>query len=177
MTNDNEHWKDIQDYEGLYQVSDMGRVRNIRTGRILKPGIDRYGYLLVVLYKNGKAKTKNVHRLVAQTFIPNTDRLPCVNHKDENKLNNRVENLEWCTHQYNNTYGNRPKRCSEKMMDKPQSKPIAQYTFDLPCELIKVWPSLMEIERQLGYSAGNIWSCCNGKYKQAYGYQWSYWEE
>lgn len=172
-----EIWKAITDYENLYEVSNIGRVKNIRTGRILKPGIDRYGYYNVGLCKNGKQKTKNVHRLVAQEFLPNPDNLPCVNHKDENKLNNRVDNIEWCTVSYNNKYGNRLNKCRNSMMKKENNKPIAQFTFDLPCELIKVWPSLMEIERQLGYSAGNIWSCCNGKYKQAYGYQWAYWEE
>ena len=109
-----EQWKDIiiekngvtYDYTGLYQVSNLGRVRSLgndktRKERILKPKINNKGYLQVILCKNGKVKTFLVHRLVATAFIPNPDNLPVVNHRDENPLNNCVDNLEWCTQKYN----------------------------------------------------------------------------
>lgn len=112
-----EIWKDVKDYEGLYQVSNLGRVKSLdhydslgrlRIGKILKPQFDGKGhYLHVGLYKDGCYKPKDIHRLVAETFISNPDDLPQVNHKDEDKQNNVVTNLEWCTHLYNNTYGSK----------------------------------------------------------------------
>lgn len=178
-----EHWKDIQEYEGLYQVSNKGRVKSLNynhTGKekIMKPKtIRKTGYLYIALHKHGKQEYTSVHRLVAEAFIPNPNNLPQVNHKDENKTNNRVDNLEWCTAKYNLEYNNGQKRRACSRTNGKLSKQIAQYTFDLPCELIKVWPSMSEIERQTGYSKSNIFKCCNGEYKQAYGYQWAYWEE
>ena len=112
----NEEWRDIGGYEGLYQVSNLGRVRSLRDKNnkkrelILKPKIMRNGYLKVDLCKNGKQKTFTVHRLVATVFISNPKNFPVVNHKDENKLNNNVSNLEWCTVLYNNCYGTRLKK-------------------------------------------------------------------
>ena len=106
-----EEWRDIKGYEGLYQVSNLGRVRSKR--KILKGTPDKDGYLRVALCKNGTRKYFGIHRLVAIAFIYNANNYPCVNHKDENKTNNRVKNLEWCTIAYNNCYGNRLKRVSE----------------------------------------------------------------
>ena len=102
----NEQWKDIEGYEGLYQISNLGRVKrligiNIYKEHYLKPVKDRYGYLYVCLSKNNKHKVKTLHRLVAIYFIPNPDNKPCVNHIDGNKKNNKVENLEWCTYKEN----------------------------------------------------------------------------
>lgn len=164
-----EEWRDIKGYEGLYQVSNYGRVKSLNynhTGeeRILKPGkVGKTVYYKVILCKDGKTYNKWVHRLVAQAFIPNPDNLPEVNHKDENGLNNRVDNLEWCTRTYNNNYGTRIQRVS---------KPVYQYTLD--GKLAKIWPSVMEIVRQLGYSQGTISMCCRGKRPTAYGYVWKY---
>ena len=106
-----EEWRDIKGYEGLYQVSNLGRVRSER--KILKGTPDKDGYLRVALCKNGTRKYFGIHRLVATAFIYNTNNYPCVNHKDENKTNNRAKNLEWCTIAYNNCYGDRLKRVSE----------------------------------------------------------------
>ena len=111
----NEIWKNIAGYEGLYEVSSFGRVRSLRFGKtkILKPGKNKKGYLRVSLCKNGKQKTFFVHRLVAQAFLENPQNLPQINHKDENKQNNRLENLEWCSCDYNNNYGTRNERAGK----------------------------------------------------------------
>lgn len=117
----NEVWKDVVHYEGLYEVSNLGRIRNKNTQQI-KEQHSNYnkktgngGYMFVTLYKHNKSKREYVHRLVAMAFIPNPDNLPHVNHKDEVKTNNEVSNLEWCTAQYNNSYGNHTKKATETM--------------------------------------------------------------
>ena len=113
-----ETWKNIKGYEGLYQISNKGRVKSLynknnKKEKILKPG-ERNEYLCVSLYKNNKKNVYSIHRLVAQAFLPNPDNLPVVNHKDENKLNNNVENLEWCNYGYNINYGTRNERANIK---------------------------------------------------------------
>ena len=168
-----EKWKDIEGYEGLYQVSNMGRVKSLnynRTGeeKILKSRKDRGGYLRVSLSKEGKVKTFKVHRLVAQAFIPNPNNLPQVNHKDEDKQNNCVENLEWCNRSYNCNYGSRNER-----MAKSKSIPILQ--FSKTGEFIRKWDSAMQVERELGFNHGSISKCLKGKkYKLVGGYKWRY---
>ena len=102
-----EEWKAIPGYEGLYEVSNKGNVRNVRRNTLLRLTKTNKGYIQVGLSKNGILTVLKVHRLVAQAFLPNPDNLPMINHKDEDKTNNRVENLEWCTAKYNNTYGTR----------------------------------------------------------------------
>lgn len=118
-----EEWRDIQGYEGLYQVSSCGRVKTLnykRTGqeRIMKQVTNSGGYKFVNLYKNGEKKYYQVHRLVATAFIDNPNNYPCVNHKDECKYNNFVENLEFCTHEYNVNYGTRTERQSRTLTGK-----------------------------------------------------------
>ena len=117
-----EIWKDVKGYESLYQVSNLGRIRSIKNGIKIKKQYERpNGYMQVCLCQNGKITTYKTHRLVAEAFIPNINNLPEVNHKDENKINNCVDNLEWCTSSYNKNYGTRntkcmhTKRCSCKM--------------------------------------------------------------
>ena len=106
-----EEWKPIDGYEGLYEISSKGRVKSLpkcgRNARILFEGYNKYGYKSVVLCKNGIYKRYLIHRLVATAFIENPKNLPEVNHRDENKENNRVENLEWCDHRYNINYGSK----------------------------------------------------------------------
>ena len=164
-----EIWRTINGYEGQYQVSDKGRVRSLKFGkeRILKPVRMPNGYLQVSIYKNGEIKRCLVHRLVAQTFIPNPYNLPEVNHKDENKENNSVHNLEWCSSKYNVNFGTRTQRQSEKL-----SNPVLQYTKS--GEFVREWKSTRDVQRNLGYSNGNISSCCNGKLKSAYSFIWKY---
>lgn len=101
-----EIWKDIKGYENKYQVSNKGNIRNIKTGKQLKIQFYKSGYCYIDLYCNGISKHYLIHRLVAQAFIPNPNNLPCVNHKDGKRSNNNVDNLEWCTQQYNVNYGN-----------------------------------------------------------------------
>ena len=165
----NEVWKDIKGFEGHYQVSDKGRVRSLKYGkeRILKPERTHNGYLRVGLLKNRNRKMFMVHRLVGQAFLSNPHNLPQINHKDEDKTNNRVENLEWCDGKYNMNYGTRTQRVTEKV-----SKTVLQYT--KTGEFVKEWKSTHDIERNLGYSKGNISSCCTGKLKWIYGFVWSY---
>lgn len=175
-----EIWKDIKDYEGLYQVSNFGNIRSLnylRTGKIKlkKLHYNNNGYFVVGLWKNNKGKTFFVHRLVAEAFIPNPDNLPQVNHKDECKTNNCVENLEWCSCQYNLNYGTRNKRSSDSQRnDINKSKPVLQLS--LTGELIREWPSTHEIERKLGYKRGPISDCCRGNTKQktSHGFIWKY---
>ena len=158
-----EYWKPVVGYEGHYQVSNFGRVKSIKFGKeiILKQHIRR-GYYSVNLSKNGILKRYSVHRLVAEAFIDNTDNLPQVNHKDENKQNNVVSNLEWCDSEYNNNYGTRNKRVSEKMTNGKLSKPVLQY--DLEGNLIREWASACECGRN-GFDTGAVNACCNNKYK------------
>ena len=106
MKNDKQVWKDIKNYEGLYEVSNYGNVRSLKFGKIryLKPANNGNGYNDVILCKNGQKKHFKVHRLVANAFIENPNNYPQINHKDEDKTNNKVENLEWCDNQYNTRY-------------------------------------------------------------------------
>lgn len=101
-----ENWKDICGFEGLYQISDYGRIKSIRRNKILTSSIHKKGYLHCGLFKEGKRTQRFIHRMVAEAFIPNPENKPCINHKDCNPANNKVENLEWCTHKENNHHKN-----------------------------------------------------------------------
>ena len=147
--------------------------RNTGTMRRIKQSVNNYGYL--VFCYNGRMTF--AHRFVASCFIPNPDNLPCINHKDENKTNYCVENLEWCTRSYNNNYGTRNKRIAESIskfqkIHPQKSKKVYQYT--LGGKFVKEWVSLHEIERVLGFGIGHISKCCNGKQKTAYDFIWRY---
>ena len=165
-----EIWKAIAGYEGIYEVSDLGRVKSLKYGkeRILKPGGDPHGYLRVSLCKDGQKKPSLVHRLVSEAFIPNPNNLETVNHKDEVKTNNTVSNLEWMSIGDNNNYGTHNKRVSEahskkvQMLDKSTG------------ELLATFPSTIEAERVTGINHSHISKCCNGKLKSAGGYIWRY---
>ena len=180
MNSKEEKWFDVKGYEGLYQVSNFGRVKSCqrkvnRLGhlktineRILKNVLDRStGYYCVGISKNGKGKKIAVHRLVAEAFLPNPTNLPFINHKDEIRTNNNVENLEWCTIQYNNTYGT----IIEKLRN---SKGTTILQYDLQGNFIKKWNSSMAIQRELNISQSNIIKCCNNKRNHSGGYVWKY---
>lgn len=160
-----EEWRDIVDYEGLYQVSNLGRVRSLITNKILKQQKDKNGYLFVGIRKNGKRKFKKIHRLVAEAFLDNPNNLPEVNHKDENKTNNVVSNLEYCDHKYNTNYGTRNIRSKIS-----QSKTVVAYKNGV--EVLR-FSSTAEAQRN-GYNSGNISCCCRGIYKQYKGFKWKY---
>ena len=162
-----EEFRDIPGYEGLYEVSNLGRVRSLETERILKPSKNTWGYLFVSLYKNGIKKAVRIHRLVALAFIPNPDNLPCINHKDEDKTNNTVDNLEWCDDKYNANYGTRNERIAEKTR-----KPVLQY--DLLGNFIREWPSITKVEEETGIWQTHISKCCLGLRHTAGGYLWKY---
>lgn len=164
-----EIWKDIEGYEGLYQVSNYGRVKSLRFGKekILKARDEGHGYFQVGLFKDGKQVFKRVHRLVAEAFLPNPNNYKEINHKDEDKSSNIVENLEWCDRKYNVNYGTCISRKAEK-----RSKAINQID-KVTGEVVRQWKSAIEAERN-GYSHGCISECCNGKRKSHKGYKWSY---
>ena len=172
-----EVWKDIHGYEGLYQASTYGRVRSLpratTSGRVLKPKVEKIGYLRLSLSKDNSIETKLVHRLISLTFIPNPNNFPQVNHLDEDKTNNRVENLEWCTAQYNSNYGTHVDRCAEHNRNHPsKSIPVAQY--DLNGNLIARYPSAIEAYRITGIHFSNILRVCKGEFQQSRGYKWHY---
>ena len=173
-----EIWKDIEEFVGLYQVSNLGRVRSIerdenghihnyiRKGKILKPANGKY--LFVSLCKNGIKKNYRIHRLVAETFLPNPNGYKEVNHKSENTKDNRVINLEWCDRKYNNNYGSRTVRASKK-----RQKKVGQYDISNGV-LIKIYDSCKEAAIAVGGSNTNISACALGKRTSSYGYKWRY---
>lgn len=158
MKNKNEQWRSIKEFDN-YLVSNKGRIMNGKTGRILRPADNGYGYEQVILCKDGKKMHKHVHRLVAQAFIDNPNDLETVNHIDENKHNNCVENLEWMSNGDNNRYS--------------KSKPVEQYDLESG-ELLATYPSTRAVERLMGFNQSAISKACNGQYKQMYGYIWKY---
>lgn len=167
-----EEWRPVVGFEGLYEVSDLGRVKSLnyrRTGKekILKPKKCNGGYLQLCL-SNGKCRImRMVHRMAAEAFLGECPAGLEVNHLDENKENNRVDNLEYCSRKYNVNYGTRTAR-----MAATNSKPVLQY--DLDGNLVKRWPSAREIEQQMGIPSTNITACLKGRIKTTHGYIWRY---
>lgn len=187
---ENEVWKDIPSYEGLYQISNLGRVKSLKRKVYAGRGKMRWqyerilsdkktngnGYKVVNLRKNGKGTNKYIHRLVAETFIENTNNYKCINHKDENKNNNRAENLEWCTYKYNNRYNDKHIKTGKKLINnKSISKRILQ--LDENDNIIKEYPSIAEASRTFGVSNQVINDCLKGKQKHSAGYKWKYAED
>lgn len=174
-----EEWKPIKGYEGLYEISNLGRVKSLGRKikrynghnyseityppKILKNRIFQKGYYQVILCKDNVEKSFMVHRLVAETFIPNPENKPEVNHKWEIKIDNRASELEWSTHKEN---------CEHRsnILKKGCIKKVKQY--DLDGNFIKEWNSIMEIKRELGINNSNIGECCKGRRKTAGGYVW-----
>ena len=176
----NEIWKtavyDSEIYEELYKVSNLGRIlslnyRNTGKSELMTPFDSGDGYLKVQLWKNGKYKTCSVHRLVAETFLENPENLPEVNHIDEDKTNNRVDNLEWKSHRDNCNHGTRNQRAAKAKINGKKSKKVLQFT--LSGEFIREWPSIHECERN-GFNRGAVAACCHGKQKTHKGFLWMF---
>lgn len=173
---DDEIWKPIVGYEGRYEVSNKGRVRSLNFRNTGKFGIrrlfqDSNGYPILALYDGKSHKRERVHRLVARAFIPNPNNYPEINHKDENKSNNHVDNLEWCTSKYNTNYGTSIERRARKW-----SKPVIQYS--LKMEKLNEFDSLTEALKFVGgKSISSITNSCQGLQKKAYGYIWKFKED
>ena len=156
--------KDVVGYEGLYAVTSCGKVWSYKRKKFLTPWTVRGGYLQVKLLKDNENKMYYVHRLVAMAYIPNPENLPEINHKDENKTNNCLQNLEWCDAKYNSNYGTRNDRLASS-----NKKPILQYTLD--GEFIREWPSATDVGKEI---SSTICHCLKGRQKSAYGYIWKY---
>ena len=183
---ENEIWKDVAGYEGWYKVSNKGNVCSVDRvvrgrkygGRTLRPAYDIGGYLCVVLSKNGVTKNKKVHRLVAEAFIPNPNYLPQINHRDEDKANNNVENLEWCTRKQNANHEARTEKVRQKLSKRVKAVNVESG------EVI-TFNSTMEAGNE-GYHHGNVAKACRGDYKSGRtgkligdghtyrGHKWSY---
>lgn len=184
-----EIWKDIEGYEGVYQISSLGKVKSLKRitrfknndrirveeERILKPQITHKGYHKIQLRKNGKTKGHFVHRLVAEAFIPNPENKSTVNHKDGDKLNNFVGNLEWMSnlenmrHAYQTGIRNNGDNAPVTLA---KLKPVAQYTKG--GTLVAEYRSIKEAVEKTGIGQSSISSCCAGRYKQAGGYIFKY---
>lgn len=174
-----EIWKDIPGYEGVYQVSNCGRIKTLpfwhnnrvsgywTEEKIRKQALNASGYYKVTLAKGGNYKTFLVHRLVAVAFVNNPNNLPEVNHINEDKQDNRVDNLEWCSGEYNKTFGTMQIRAKES-----KYKAVEQLT--LEGDFIKKWSSAKEAGITLGFAPTNITRCCKGKIKSLHGYKWKY---
>ena len=188
-TFDNEEWRAVPGYEGFYEISNLGRIRNIKKSHILNTYMQKNGYKAIVLCRNKMHKHWLVHRLVAQAFIPNPNNWPVINHINEIKDDNRVGNLEWCTRSYNSRYGNRVKKFLEHTnfsastknglarAHKLALKPVLQ--FSLNGEFIKKWDSAHQYAKQFPdrpNMANGISKCCRGVIGTAYGYKWQYTE-
>ena len=191
-----EEWRPIEGYEDKYEVSSYGKVKSLRNKygtyreKILKFGKRQDGYLYVNLCKEGKIKTCLVHRLVCQAFLENPNNYTCVNHKDENPSNNCVDNLEWCTYQYNNTYGTVVQRrvahtdykaiaakIDYKAIGRKNAEKLSRqvYQYDKNEKLVAIWKSVNEAGRN-GFNSSHVSNCCLGKRKSHKGYIWSYTE-
>jgi len=180
-----EIWKDIVGYEGLYQISNLGNVMSLNYrkrgySQILVPKKNNRGYLWVELKSNGKRKCMTIHRLVANAFLDNSSALPLINHKDENPINNRVDNLEWCDNSYNVLYSlKRHERKARalrngKIVRKPTKYKQKVIQLTKSGDFVRDWESIQAIHGELGYNNTSITECCKRIRKTAYGYKWRF---
>lgn len=183
-----EIWKQIKNYEGLYEVSNMGRVRSLprktTKGKIISPNVKKNGYLTVSLFKDGKQNYKLIHRLVAEAFIDNPENKSYIDHVNTIKNDNRAENLRWVTQKENMNNPLTLKKINENETikkgfwkgcfgkDNPRSTPIIQLTLD--GKIVQFWASAAVCKKETGFSNSIIGEVCKGKRKEAYGYLWRY---
>lgn len=180
-----EIWKDINGFEGLYKVSSLGRVKSLGNGkstctnykqeRILKANIKKNGYVHIKLNKNGKRYYYSIHRLVADNFLINHENKREVNHKDGNKLNNELSNLEWVTTSENQKHAYQ--KCLQvAIKDKDNKQSISIVQLNLDGTFVKKWDSIKQVKREIGLNSFGIIKCCKKekRYKTAYGYKWEY---
>lgn len=161
-----EEWRDIPEFKGLYQASNLGRIRSLKTGIVMIPQINHKGYHRLLLMKAGKAYSRLIHRLVASAFIPNPMSLPQINHKDENKTNNNISNLEWCTNIYNHNYGTRNARVSVA-----NSRPVLSINKH---GYISLYPSALVASKLLGVNPASVTHACQSGIATLKGYKWRY---
>jgi hypothetical protein len=164
-----EVWKDIEGYEGLYKISNYGRIYSFHTNKYMQGRLNNKGYRHVCLSKNKKMNDFQVHRLVAYAFIENNNNFPLVNHKDENVLNNHADNLEWCTNTYNVRYS--LERHPERKR-KTHTKKLIMYDKDM--NVLNVFDLLSSVCKEKNWNSWSIIQCCNGKRRTAYGYKWGF---
>lgn len=162
-----EIWRDVVGYEGLYKISNFGNVFSNYVNRIIHPGTTRDGYKYVFLSKNKEKKMNTIHRLVAKAFLDNPNNYPVVNHKDENPSNNHVDNLEWCTVSYNNTYNNAHIKRAQLL-----SKCV--YRYNKYGDICEEYASVRDASKTLKVSSGDIVDCCNGNLITYLNSVWSY---
>ena len=155
--------REVIGYEGLYSVTSCGKVWSHISNRFMKQKADKDGYLVVNLHKGNEQKTHRVHRLIAAAFLPNPTRLPQVNHRDENRKNNNLHNLEWCTHDYNQRYGTHREKLS-----------VARSKQVYCVELDKVFRSAKDAAEKLGLDKNTIGRVCNGYLRTTGGYHWKF---
>lgn len=181
----NEEWRDIPGYEGIYKISNTGKVKSLErkvkklygyktiSEKILKPIKDSRGYLIVNLCKENKMKSMKLHRLVASTFLTNPNNLPQINHKNEIKEDNRVTNLEYCDARYNTNFGSRNKRAGIAISKVNTNNPKRSKAV-LCIETNQIYPSTMEVQRQFGFNSSDIAKCCRGEIKSSHKLHWQY---
>lgn len=158
--------REIKGFNGKYLIDENGNIYSKHTNKFISQRENQRGYKIVDLYINNKRKQLLVHRLVAETFIPNPYNYPCVNHKDEDVRNNNVDNLEWCTYKYNLEYS----KIIEKANNSTKKK-VAQIDKN-SFKIINIFSSTMEAQKRTGIHNGNICECCEGRRKTAGGYIW-----
>jgi len=175
-----EIWKPINQYEGLYEVSNLGNVRSLDKiaftkagwkraykGRMIKPKKHNGGYSTIILHRDGKTQTRTIHRLVAEAFLPNPNNYPEVNHIDENKTNNAVSNLEWCTRIQNQHHGTAIERSNLKQR-------IPFYQIDHEGHIVKRWDGFKVLQRDGQFQRCEVSKCCRGLRDTYKGYRWEY---